>query len=62
MKKDTKAWAVKIRGRSLLLDGMGHPQLFRTLIVAQAFAHKTRNQDGIKAEPIRVRVRIEEIT
>ena len=62
MKRDTKAWAIKLRGRSLLPDVLGHTQLFRTLIVAQAFAHKVRNQHGIKAEAVRVKVRIEETT
>jgi hypothetical protein len=61
VKKDTKAWAIKLRGRSLLPDVLGHTQLFKTLAVAQANALKVHNQHGIKAEPIRVRVRIEEI-
>lgn len=61
LKKDTKAWAIKLRGRSFYLDDCGRVQLFKTKLVAQIFASVTRNRENVLAEPIRVRVRIEEI-
>ena len=61
MKKDIKAWAIKLRGRSFYLDEWGRAQLFRTQLVAQAIAHTIRNRENVLAAPIRVRVRIEEI-
>ena len=60
MKKDTKAWAVKLRGRSFRsLNGV--PFLYTTKAQASLVAMRVGQVDGIKAEPIRVRVRIEEI-
>lgn len=61
MKKDTKAWAIKLRGRSFLPDPNGHVALYKTLIVTQAFAHTVCKLQGIQATPVRVKVRIEEI-
>lgn len=55
MKKDIKAWAIKVRGRSFLLNIDGMPVTFRTR--AEAAARFTA--PWIK--PIRVKVRIEEI-
>ena len=60
MKKDTKAWAVKLRGRSFRsLNGV--PFLYTTKAQASLVAMRVGQVDGIKSEPIRVRVRIEEI-
>ena len=61
MKRDIKAWAVKLGGRSLMLDNDGIPVLWR--IRAPAFEASTtvKHFRNIKAKPIRVRVRIEEI-
>lgn len=61
VKRDTKAWVVKIRNRSFLLDGYGYPRIFSSLAVAAAVARQNRELNGITAEPTRVRVRIEEI-
>ena len=61
MKKDIKAWAVKIRGRSFFLDLDGTPYMRKTRTEAEIRADYIRLHEGIKAEPIRVRVRIEEI-
>jgi hypothetical protein len=60
MKKDTKAWAIKLRGRSFRsLNGV--PFLYTTKAQASLMAMRVANVSGITAEPIRVRVRIEEI-
>lgn len=60
MKKDTKAWAVKLRGRSFRsLNGV--PFLYTTKAQASLVAIRVESVSGTTAEPIRVRVRIEEI-
>jgi hypothetical protein len=61
MKKDIKAWAIKIRGRSFFLDLDGTPYLRETRTEAELRAMHIRLYEDIKAEPVRVRVRIEEI-
>jgi hypothetical protein len=61
MKKDIKAWAIKIRGRSFFLDPDGTPYLRKTRTEAEIRADYIRLHEDIKAEPVRVRVRIEEI-
>ena len=60
MKKDSKAWAIKLRGRSF--RGLnGTPFLYMRKSDASSVAMRVAKEHGIKAEPIRVRVRIEEI-
>jgi hypothetical protein len=61
MKKDIKAWAVKIRGRSFYLDLDGTPYMRTTRAEVEISAKYIRLYEDIKAEPVRVRVRIEEI-
>jgi hypothetical protein len=61
MKKDIKAWAIKIRGRSFFLDPDGTPYLRTTRAEVELRADYIRLHEDIKAEPARVRVRIEEI-
>ena len=61
MKKDIKAWAIKIRGRSFFLDSDGTPYLRTTRPEVELRANYIRLYKDIKAEPARVRVRIEEI-
>ena len=61
MKISTTAWAIKIRGRSFYLDPEGTPYMRRTRAEAELRAKPIRLYEDIKAEPIRVRVRIEEI-
>lgn len=61
MKKDAKAWAIKLRGRSFYLSSTGAPWTFATKIEAEHFAQNVTRHYGTKAEPIRVRVRVEEI-
>lgn len=60
MKKDFKAWAIKLRGRSFRSLN-GAPFLYMKKLDASVVAMRVRETSGIKAEPIRVRVRIEEI-
>ena len=61
IKKDMKAWAVKLRGRNFWLDNHGTPWIFSTKKWAEHQAKAIEERDRIAAEPIRVRVRIEEI-
>jgi hypothetical protein len=61
MKKDIKAWAIKLRGRSFYLDPDGTPYTWRTRADAELIAEYIKFHEAVKAEPVRVRVRIEEI-
>ena len=60
MKKDIKAWAIKLRGRSFR-SFEGVPFLYRTKADASVVAMRVEKTSGVIAQPIRVRVRIEEI-
>jgi hypothetical protein len=60
MKKDIKMWAIKLRGRSFRSLN-GAPFLYMKKSDASIVAMRVGEASGIKAEPIRVRVRIEEI-
>jgi hypothetical protein len=62
MKKDTKAWAIKLRGRSFYSNNIGLPHIYKTRASALTGCKQLEFFDAIKAEPVRVRVRIEEIT
>ena len=61
MKKDIKAWAIKIRSRNFYQNVDGNPFIFSTRTNASAVAMRLQNVSDIKAEPVRVRVHIEEI-
>jgi hypothetical protein len=61
MKKDAKAWAIKLRGRSFYLSSTGSPWTFATKIEAEHFAQNVSRHHGTTAVPTRVKVRIEEI-
>ena len=60
MKKDTKAWAIKLRGRNFRSHN-GVPLLYMKKVDASAVAMRAERASGTTAQPIRVRVRIEEI-
>jgi hypothetical protein len=62
MKKDVKAWAIKLRGRNFYQNHDGVPFLFTTKRSASSVALRVETIGGTLAEPIRVRVRIEEIS
>jgi len=61
MKKDIKAWAIKLRNRSFLRSHNGVPFIYMTKAEASAVALRAANANGTTAEPIRIKVRIEEI-
>lgn len=61
MKKDTKAWGIKLRGRSFYQTAEGMPIMYFNKREASLIAFRVRAIGGTKAEPIRVRVRIEEV-
>lgn len=61
MKRDIKAWAVKTGGRSFLLGVDGTPMLWKVKAPAFEMSMTVKHFRNIKAKPIRVRVRIEEI-
>jgi hypothetical protein len=60
MKKDIKMWAIKLRGRSFRSHN-GVPFLYDKKADASIIAMRVGQADGTLAQPIRVRVRIEEI-
>ena len=62
MKKDTKAWAIKIRGRSFYKTSTGGAVTLSTKQEAIIYAESITRRAGVMAEAVRVRVRIEEIT
>ena len=61
MKKDIKMWAIKLRGRNFYQNHDGVPFLFATKRSASSVALRVEAIGGTLAEPIRIRVRIEEI-
>jgi hypothetical protein len=68
MRKEIKAWAVKLRGRSLYQDTYNIPYLYPTRLDAVEEALriadlKNRNPNNISTstEVVRVKVRVEEI-
>ena len=61
MKKEVKAWAIKLGGRNFYQNNDGHPHLYKTLKSALIQSQALEFFDEVKAEPVRVRVRIEEI-
>jgi hypothetical protein len=62
MKISTTSWAIKIRGRSFYKMSTGGPVTLNTKQDAVAYAESITQRTGVKAEAIRVRVRIEEMT
>jgi hypothetical protein len=69
MKKDIKAWAIKLRGRSFYQDTYGIPFLYPTRLAAMEWAEKIadrKNRNTANVSPstkvVRVKLRIEEIT
>ena len=60
MKKVFKAWAVKLRGKSFAPDINGHPLLFKNKASADQYAWYWNTERKVKAECVRVNVRVEE--
>jgi hypothetical protein len=61
MKKEIKAWAIKLRKRNFYQNVDGTPFFYSTKSHASTVAMRIRSWEEINAEPVRVRVRIEEI-
>ena len=62
MKKDIKSWAIKVRNRSFY-STRGMPcWTFNTRAEALEFAERVTQTTGVKAEPVRVKVRVEEVS
>lgn len=68
MKKDIKAWAIKLRGRSFYQDTYGIPYLYPTRLDAVEEALriadlKNRNPNNVSpsTEVVRINVRVEVI-
>lgn len=61
MKKDIKAWAIKLRKRNFYQNVDGNPFIYSTKSHASNVAMRIRVWEDINAEAVRVRVRIEEI-
>jgi hypothetical protein len=68
MKKDLKAWAIKLRGRSLYQNSYNIPYLYPTRVEAELEMEriadlKNRNPHNINVSTqlVRVRVRVEAI-
>jgi hypothetical protein len=61
MKKDIKTWAIKLRNRCFHQTADGIPFMYKTLTDASEVAARIKHFQAIKAEPVRVKVRIEEI-
>jgi hypothetical protein len=62
VKVSTTLWAVKLRGRSFYKSSNGGPVTLNTKQIATVYAGSIEQTTGVKAEAVRVRVRIEEIT
>lgn len=62
VKKDMKAWSIKLRGRSFYQMSSGGPVTLNTKHEAIIFADGITRTTGVKAEAVRVKVRIEETT
>jgi len=61
IKKEMKAWAVKLRGRSFFLRTAGTPWIFGNKKEAYYFAQSYIEHYGVFAKAVRVRVLVEEV-
>lgn len=62
MKKDVKLWAIKLRGRSFYQGLSGVPYFYATRDAATIVAARVSMLYQVKAEPVRVKVRVEEVS
>lgn len=58
VKKDIKAWAIRLRGRSFHQDRNGVPIFYATKSEASFIVLQMERSD-LKAAPVRVKVRVE---
>lgn len=62
IKKEMKAWAIKLRGRSFYQSiSTGMPYLYRVKNEARFAANTVTILDNCKAEPVRVKIKVEEV-
>ena len=61
MKINTEGWAVKVNRRSFYKHASGGVVTLNTKKDATIFAESIARTTGVKTEPVRVKVRIEEI-
>lgn len=61
IKKEMKAWAIKLRGRSFYQNNDGLPFLFESKRGATFVALKVQEIGGTLAAPIRVKIKVEEV-
>ena len=61
MKISTTSWAIKLRGRSFYKMSTGGAVTLNTKQEAVIYADSITRTTGVKAEAVRVKVRIEEI-
>jgi len=61
MKISTTAWAIALRGRSFYKMSTGGAVTLNTKREAVAYAESITRRAGVKAEAVRVKVRIEEM-
>jgi len=61
MKVSTTAWAIKLRGRSFYKMSTGGAATFTTKKDAATYAESITQRTGVKAEAVRVRIRMEEV-
>ena len=61
IKKEMKAWAIKLRGRSFLQSLDGVPFFYNNKSWASTVAMRVHEIQGTKAEPVRVKIKVEEV-
>lgn len=61
IKKEIKAWAIKLRGRSFHQNLNGVPFLYMTKKEVLIVAMRIRTIQDMLAEPVRVKIRVEEV-
>ena len=61
IKKEMKAWAIKLRGRSFYQNLDGMPFVYHTKSAASIIALRVRSINSTPAEPIRVKIKVEEV-
>lgn len=61
IKKEMKAWAVKLRGRNFWVDFHGTPWTFSTRQCAEFHSLAIAQEGKVTAKPVRVKVLVEEV-
>ncbi len=61
IKKEMKAWAIKLRGRSFHQSLDGIPFFYMTKRDVSIVAMRIEKINDIKAEPVRVKIKVEEV-